>query len=1063
MLIIVSWSSITWGFNYFSPLWREEIFRLETKKDTIQLQEMPVIIGSVRITGENGSLSDNLDYRVDHQSGIINFFDNYGQVKIEYAVYPRELRKKYFYFEELIVSAIDTTDVYRREKSAEYKPLELLVKGNKTVTISLAENEDFRLDQSLFLKISGKLSDDMSIEAQISDSESPLTPEGDTREISNLDQIFIRIFSKNYELGFGDLHHQFLNSGYLSFQPYFEGIKFRWGNNSRITAAAALSKAKSSTAELNGIDGKQGPYWLSDAYGGETLIVPGSERIYLNGIELQRGDDYIIDYSEGSITFTENHFIASNDKIYAVYQYSDESYRKQILLQDSEWQIYDNWSIGSSIYYRKDDADNPLTRDFSASDLANLAAAGDQTAFGNGIYETEEGLGEYILTSNGFFEYVGYNSTGTYNLNFYATASGDYIYNEAGAYYEYMGPGEGDYALGVRLESPEAQGNYTLWSRWQLGDIAIKGEVLFSSNDRNTLSDIDDEDNLSWAATASAQYEKTNSSIRPLLGIKLRGRTAGLYTFNPISSAADIYETFTLPDTLDQRELIFEAGLDYKQVFFPRIVLRRQEAGNDYIHNYFAASSEIKQYGIIPKINYRLVNWENEFALNKSNYILSDASAAYTLEKWELGYGYELLENNFTDYMLHRTKNLAYLQRTDEAGNIRIYQEQVIADSIITPQRKISTTCGIQSKYTLGKQQIELDLAHRVVKDSLDTKYDLAKINYSGALGKMINLSARYRIRNLDFYPKIRQLVFVGIGKGYYNEDGEIDDEGDYSWQIVSIDYSNPLKSLELTTSGMIALRPQKPLPDFWQRMRIELDGAINEQSTTTNIRKLYLLNNDVLQQKDTTVYGTQRVKSLMWYDLMRNKLTLRLIKEYEDRLDNRYQDAKKVSITREEAYLRWKFDRQIGFEFFLKHRIEADTRYDSQSESTDFAWETRYSSSSLFNYLIALEYGRENGNSQSNELSYNLNKIEIQQTVNWYHSRNNGIFCRLKFRHNNRKGNDNELWLKEKRAGNIFIWDVSYNYKLNEYMKLLLEYKGDQFPAEGTSHEFKMEVSAEF
>ncbi|MCF7912016.1 MAG: hypothetical protein K9M99_05780 [Candidatus Cloacimonetes bacterium] len=1060
LIILLLLAATASGYNYYSPLWRTEIIAAD---QPVELAEKPVIEGSVTVMYQGEALQDSIDYMIDYQKGIVKFKNIYKQVQIEYAVFPRELRQRYFNYAEIEIAGRDSLPELKRQSRKEYRPLELVVKGNKTVSISVADNEDFQLDQSLFLRISGKLSDNVNIQAQVSDSESPITPEGDSREISSLDQIFIRVFGRRYELGFGDLEHQFLNTEFLAFTAYFEGVKARWGDKSRITAGAALSKAQNATIELSGIDGRQGPYWLSNDYGGEALIVAGSETVYLDGSEQQRGDDYTIDYAEGSITFTEEHFISSSDRIYVEYQYSDETYRQQVYLQDSEWEISDNFVLGSAVYYREDDADNPLKLEFNDSDLDSLQQAGDESVFGSGIYETDAGLGAYIKSIEGYYQYVGLDSTGTYNLSFYPQSGGDYILADNGNYYIFVGSGNGDFALGVELEAPESQGNYTLWSKWTLGELELRGEGMLSSDDRNTLSKLDDADNLGWAGSAGIKYEKQEGLIKPHIKLKWRGKTAELFSFVPLDEAEYLYETDALPDTLGRQEYSLTGGADVQGVFFPQFVLRKVTAGSEYSSRYLAGSGRTKQSGYLPESNYRYLTWSNKTAAGRIEFSSHSGMLAYTAGKFKLGYEMvrEIKDAVLEEY--NKTKDLGYLELATEGGSSRIYWEQVAIDSVESPIRKISTTTGIRSRYKTGRQQLEIELAHREVQDSVKVGYDLAKLTYNGSLGKMISLGAKYRIRNLEFYPRVRELVYIGNEEGNYNEDGEEDENGDYNWQVVSIDYAHPQKSIELTSSALVNIKPAKPLSEFWQRMRLELDGAVNEQSTTDNIHQLYLLNSSELQQKDTTVYGRQSLKGRWWYDILKNKLTLRLMKEDETRLDNRYQDSESVNISSEEAYLRWKYNKQQSYEFFIEHRQETDTRYDSELENYELACESRSNLRSQVNYSLRLEYGWEDGSDSSQEINYKLSKWEVVQTLNWFPRRTSRMFVRFKYRYNEREGEESAAWQEEKRAGEVMIWNASYDYKLNNYMKLSIEYKGDKYPREESSHEFRMEVAAEF
>jgi len=1061
VILLILQTTALCGYNYFAPLWKSEIFIVEHPGDTIQLKNFPIIEGSANIFQSETVLQDSLDYTVNYQQGIIQFNQVFGQVKIEYADYPESLKLRYFGYQKFELTSSDSLPAIPYLTKDNYKPLELVVKGNKTISISVIDGEDYTLDQSLFLQISGKMSENVNIQAQVSDSESPITTEGDSREISNLDQIFIRIYGKKYELGFGDLEHHFQNTEYLAFTPYFEGVKVRWGDKDQITGGVALSRSQNAVIELTGIDGKQGPYWLSNEYGGEALIIAGSETVFLNGSELQRGDDYSIDYAEGSITFTQNNFISSSDNIYVKYQYSDEIYRQQVYLQDSQWNITDNLRIGSAIYYRADDSDNPLTVEFNESDLDSLQQAGDNEVYGNGIYQQDTGLGEYILNQDGYFEYVGLDSTGTYNLSFHYDARGDYLISDAGYYY--AGSGNGEYSLGVKLQAPQAQGNYTFWSRWNIGDIELKAETMLSTDDRNTLSSIDDEDNLGWAGNSSLKYQRKSGFIRPQMKLSWSGNTAELFSFVPLSSAAYLYETEALPDTLDKQEISFFSGIDIGRIFIPDIELRQITAGVDHTQRYLATGGTLVQYWLLPEVKYRYLNWENKLPDRNDDYYSHNLKMAYTISKFKLGYELKRLDKEIAGMEFAKAENLGYLELKTNSGSNRLYWEEVITDSALTHQQKISTTTGLKSKYKSSSQQVELVLAHRSVKDSIQTNYDMGELNYNGSLGKMINLGAKYRIRNLDFYPKVRELVYIGFEEGNYNEDGEDDEDGDYDWQIVSIDYDDPSKSIEITSSGLLNIRPADPLTVFWQKMKLELEAAINEQSTTDNITELYLLQGSELRQEDTTIYGTQILKGRWWYDLIKNKLSLRLMRSAENRLDNRYQDAEKVDIFNDEAYLHWKYSRTLKWEFFLEHREETDTRYDSKLENYDFACETRISPSSKINYSIRAEYGWEDGSDTTDEITYSLTKWELQQNINWYPKRTSRLFARLKYRYNNRKGEDYDIWLEEKRAGNVFIWNLSYDYKMNTYVKFSLEYKGDKYPEEEISHEFKMQASAEF
>ncbi|MCF7920092.1 MAG: hypothetical protein K9N06_09295 [Candidatus Cloacimonetes bacterium] len=1050
------------AYNLFSPTWREE-FRDSEHGREIKLTEKPVIKGSLTIIDDENILRDSIDYKVNYQEGIINLSDDFGSLRIAYAIFPQELQKRFLNYEIIKTGKHDSIAVNRRRKSREaYEPLQLQVKGNKTISISVSDDEAFQLDQTLFLQINGELGDNVNIQAQVNDSASPLTPEGDSRELSNLDRIFIRIYGEQYDLGFGDLEHSFKNSYFLDFSPVFEGLKAGYGKQQELTAAAGLTRSESSSLEFKGIEGRQGPYWLSSEYNGEAVLVAGSERIYLNGIEMARGEDYTIDYAEGSIIFGDSHFIRSSDRIYAVYQYADENYRQTVYLGDGEYEIIEGLTLGTAIYYQKDDADNPLTAEFSAADLDSLAAGGDGNIWGSGEYETEAGLGAYYLNPAGYYEYVGYDSTGTWNVSFYETQNGDYIRSETGNYYIYAGSGDGDYLPGVRLTAPQAQGNYSLHSSYSRGEFEFNAEALYTSNDLNTKSNLDDEDNGSWAGRMELNWEKEADRIMPYAGVNWRWLGKNLYTFDPVSSAADFYETGAFADTLEQTEMGAFWGVNVHNIIKPEINLRWQQAGDVITQNYLRTDVRVYQQRYLPAIVYRYLSWTSS-AADTVIYSRHTALISYNLHNWKPGYELirEKREGGYFPQENRRDQVFLEFNRQENSG--RIYWETSAEDSLFAVEKIYSETAGLKLHLRTERQEVKLNLAHRQVRDSTVTRYDLGEIGYNGKIGETFNVITHYRVRNLDFYPRIRELVYVGDGEGQYNEAGEEEPEGDYDWKIVAIDYDRSQESVEVTANATLNVNPGNGYPDLLQRMNLTLESAVTEQSTTKDLRALYLLDGSEIMQPENTVYGIRNWKGNWWYDLLRNRLSLRLTADEEERLDNRYQDGEKLNRQRQEAYLRWKYSRKLGYEIYVEQRREDDSRYKLQSESREIALEVKYTPESSLVYNCRGAVGSENDEDSSGDYDYTLQKMEIIPSVNWYPRKGSRLFGRFKFRYNLAEGVQYASWQKEDRAGSVFTWDISYDYQINKYVSMSLDYKGEKYPEVETHHEFRMEVSAEF
>jgi len=489
--------------NFSSPIIRYQIFNKVEKNTPLSLNHQSIIINSEKVRADSIQLKKKIDYMIDHHKSELILFRSYKSVEVEYFIYPPDLIQEYYLYEYKDIS--DTLSFTRKSKKKQIfsSTTNLNITGSKTISVSVANNEDFSLDQSLFLKINGELSKNMMIEAQLSDSQSPITPEGDTRELSSLDKIFLRLYGKQYELAFGDLEMEFRDTYFLNYTPKFEGLKVGWFQQNKYYGALAISKGKKTSVTFFGIDANQGPYYLQIGHNLGVKVIPGTERVFLNGISLSRGSDYIIDYAEGSITFANKHFISDKSFIQVTFQYSDEDYKQNMYLTSSEIKITDKMKLNLGLISEHDDKSNPLEYSFTDADLDSLKNAGDNPAIGQGIFEVDEGSGAYELSEEGeYYVYTGSDSMGSYNIFFVyqGPQQGDYEISAYGDHYVYTGDNNGSYIIGKSLPAPQNKTNLDLKFSFENDLLKIYTEGFFSNLDKNTFSIIDDQDNNSFVS-----------------------------------------------------------------------------------------------------------------------------------------------------------------------------------------------------------------------------------------------------------------------------------------------------------------------------------------------------------------------------------------------------------------------------------------------------------------------------------------------------------------------------------------------------------------------------------
>src|SRR5206468_12471710 len=121
-----------------------------------------------------------------------------------------------------------------------------------------------------------------------------------------------------------------------------EGVAGEWRPGSlTVRAAAAGAQGEYTRLQLQGVDGRQGPYQLTDRDGNTGItVVAGSEVVTVDGERMTRGEaaDYAIDYERARITFTNRRPITSATRITVEYQYTLNRYRRSLVAAGSRWQ-----------------------------------------------------------------------------------------------------------------------------------------------------------------------------------------------------------------------------------------------------------------------------------------------------------------------------------------------------------------------------------------------------------------------------------------------------------------------------------------------------------------------------------------------------------------------------------------------------------------------------------------------------------------------------------------------------------------------------------------------------
>jgi hypothetical protein len=367
-----------------------------------QLKYWPIIPKSeiVRLNGEE--ILRGADYAIDYARGYISILfpiPKDSSIEIEYDIIPLGIKRIYqrelFLPKRPLIQPSETSDELEQTHKPTEIPLEtttpsaLRVTGTKTFSVSMGSGRSLTPDQSLRINVDGKVSENVSVIAMLSDQDLPFQPEGMTEDIEDLDQKLIRIASPHVSATLGDYEGAVGESEFVAFPRALEGVmvqgNFDWGGFSIIPSA--IPKGQSFSKTIQGIEG-QSEYRL-DADGQYIVVKAGSEIVWLNGERMKRGEDndYVIqDYGDPTIEFTSKHLITGNDVIRVDFEYipEDIAYKQSLYGASVRWAMPTlrnllngskvgnaHPTLGISYAVEADDKDKPYII-LSEDDIKNL-------------------------------------------------------------------------------------------------------------------------------------------------------------------------------------------------------------------------------------------------------------------------------------------------------------------------------------------------------------------------------------------------------------------------------------------------------------------------------------------------------------------------------------------------------------------------------------------------------------------------------------------------------------------------------------------------------------------
>jgi len=496
-------------------------------KNTIKIDSVGINSNSFSIRKKDKTIIDSTYYSVDFAKATLTFKKpiETDSIIINYLNFPEFLTKTYKQLDDNII--VENNDqnqtlytLSQPNTNNDFIPFDgLTTSGSISRGVTVGNNQNSVLNSELDLQITGKLNDKVSLKASIQDANIPLQESGYSQRLDEFDQVFIELFSDNWNIRAGDIDLVNADSYFANFSKRVQGLnlKLKLGEDDTQTnlfAAGAIVRGQFTTSQFIAQEGNQGPYKLQGPNGELfVLIVSGSETVYVNGIPAKRGEDqdYIIDYNAGEIIFNATFPITSEMRITVDYQFSDRNYSRFVAFGGGNYSS-EKFKLGVSVYSENDAKNQPLQQNLSEEQVQILADAGDDRTQMVAPSEVREELNDNrilykkeLIGSVEAFVFSNDPNDELYRVTFTLVGAnqGDYALSNINAInniYEFVGANQGRYAPVVQLVAPiklqiaVVNGSYKPSEKTK-----ISFEASGSKNDLNLFSNSDDNNNDGFA------------------------------------------------------------------------------------------------------------------------------------------------------------------------------------------------------------------------------------------------------------------------------------------------------------------------------------------------------------------------------------------------------------------------------------------------------------------------------------------------------------------------------------------------------------------------------------
>jgi len=538
---------------------------ISTARDSLRLDSLSIVPNTISILQVPAT-----DYDIDLVNAVLTWKQKpaLDSVWVSYRVFPARLNavagkfnydsiSNYFLVKPFGPETADPAANFFNFGNINYN-------GSFGRGISFGNSQDAVVTSNLNLQLSGYMADSIEIAAAITDNNIPIQPDGTTQQLNEFDRIFLQFKKNNWQLSLGDIDIRQNQQYFLNFYKRLQGASFEVAQaispriNNRTLVSGSIAKGKFTRNIFQGLEGNQGPYRLQGANNEFFFVVlAGTERVYLDGELLQRGEDrdYIINYNTAEVTFMPTRMITKDRRIQVEFEYADRNFLNANLYLYNETNFNNKLKLKLGAFNNSDAKNSPINQTLDQQQKNFLDMIGDsvQRAFypvasldtfsaGKILYKKIDTAFNGGASRDSIYVYSTNPDSAKYSLSFIDVGfgKGNYVpdFNGAnGKVFKWVEPvngqPQGQFEPAVFLVTPKKQQIVNLGLDYNISKQSfLSTEVAMSNYDVNTFSSRDEGDNKGFAARVlfrntlplrksrqlitDAGYEFVEARFRPL-------------------------------------------------------------------------------------------------------------------------------------------------------------------------------------------------------------------------------------------------------------------------------------------------------------------------------------------------------------------------------------------------------------------------------------------------------------------------------------------------------------------------------------------------------------------